>query len=463
MDLKYLVAKVIICLVVFVPSHVSRAQSKNLVINPSFEQYKNCPERPTPFDGSHKLVPHWSYPTMATPDYFNKCGTGEVRVPSNFAGNSQPQDGDAYVGAILSGSEENYREYVEGKLSEPMQAGERYCVTFWYKLASYSRFSVDQLSVYITNDPVRNSLKTSLNFKPQITNKPGLFLDNIDEWKQMCKVYTAKGGEQFFIIGNFKDYDNTNYVVTDKNVVNKRDKEYAYYFFDNVAVRKLENCNDCPCVPQDMDVVLMDTSYTGGFNPYTGKIDNLVNDGSINIAVTGGTPPYKINWSSGHEGFSLTNLPAGKYTYKVHDAYNCRGEGTVVFTRPKLPETVVVEEYDIEEGSSIVLENIFFEFNKTKLLPSSFEELDKVVEFVLNNDIKLIEISGHTDSKGSESYNQKLSEGRAKSVMEYLISQGIESDRITFKGYGESKPIDTNKTEEGQARNRRVEFKIIKM
>lgn len=74
-----------------------------------------------------------------------------------------------------------------------------------------------------------------------------------------------------------------------------------------------------------------------------------------------------------------------------------------------------------------------------------------------------IEIGGHTDAEGSESYNLRLSENRAKAVAEYLISKGVSEKRIQFKGYGKSCPIDTNETEEGRAKNRRVEFKIISL
>jgi OOP family OmpA-OmpF porin len=78
------------------------------------------------------------------------------------------------------------------------------------------------------------------------------------------------------------------------------------------------------------------------------------------------------------------------------------------------------------------------------------------------NNIELIEISGHTDSDGSDAYNLKLSDGRAKAVVQYLISKGIQPTRMKAVGYGESKPIDTNKTDEGKSRNRRVEFTLLK-
>lgn len=115
----------------------------------------------------------------------------------------------------------------------------------------------------------------------------------------------------------------------------------------------------------------------------------------------------------------------------------------------------------IEKGLSIRLNNIFFDFDKATLQSQSFSELNRLVS-VLNDNPKIkIAISGHTDSKGTEQYNLKLSDDRAKAVRQYLIEQGVDQNRISAKGYGESKPISTNDTEEGRQLNRRVEFTIL--
>lgn len=116
----------------------------------------------------------------------------------------------------------------------------------------------------------------------------------------------------------------------------------------------------------------------------------------------------------------------------------------------------------IEVGLTIVLKNIYFDFDRTTLKPESFTELNKVVEFLQQNPRVEVEIAGHTDSKGSDTYNLNLSQGRSQSVVDYIVSQGIDSSRITAQGYGESRPIDTNDTEEGRANNRRVEFTVVK-
>jgi outer membrane protein OmpA-like peptidoglycan-associated protein len=439
------------------------SQEKNLVLNAGFEKFEKCPEDYTPENLSHKLVPGWTYPTRATPDYFNRCSLRNVSVPKNFAGESEPHSGNGYVGAILSGTEESYREYIQGSLNSPLIAGQEYCVRFYFKLASYSRFAVDQMSLFLSDVEIKNDINVNLSYTPQITNKIGLFLDNIDEWEEFCTVYTAAGNERFFVIGNFKNYDNTNYVVTDKNVVNLRNKAYAYYYFDDVIISPLDNCLNCPCVLHDFESRVIETHYTGGQDPMTGKVSRIINDGSIRIGLLGGTPPYTVAWNNNMTGIEVRNLQAGRYIYQARDIHNCRSSDTVIFIEPVIVKDLFLEGLRaIDEGSAVVLENIFFEFNKTDLLPASFAELNKVVQFMLEEDIKLIEISGHTDNEGTDTYNQKLSEGRAAAVVKYLASQGIKPERMLSLGYGESRPIDTNQTEEGRAQNRRVEFTLIK-
>jgi outer membrane protein OmpA-like peptidoglycan-associated protein len=116
----------------------------------------------------------------------------------------------------------------------------------------------------------------------------------------------------------------------------------------------------------------------------------------------------------------------------------------------------------IEVGVTVRLKNIYFDFDKTTLKKESFTELNKVVDFLKQNASVEIEIAGHTDNKGSDDYNASLSQGRSQSVVDYLISQGIEDYRLSAHGYGESKPIDTNDTDDGRANNRRVEFTVLK-
>lgn len=117
----------------------------------------------------------------------------------------------------------------------------------------------------------------------------------------------------------------------------------------------------------------------------------------------------------------------------------------------------------IEPQATIALNNIFFDFKKATLRPESFSELNRIVNLMKDNSGMTVEISGHTDATGPNDYNMWLSEWRAKAVATYLIQKSIEKERISVVFFGETKPADTNETKEGRGKNRRVEFKIVKM
>lgn len=112
-------------------------------------------------------------------------------------------------------------------------------------------------------------------------------------------------------------------------------------------------------------------------------------------------------------------------------------------------------------GTVVTLKNVFFDFDRAELKPESYVELDKLADYLRTNTIR-IEIGGHTDDQGSDEYNDRLSENRAKAVYDYLVGKGIPADRLQYKGYGKRVPIADNTTEAGRATNRRTEFKIIR-
>jgi outer membrane protein OmpA-like peptidoglycan-associated protein len=131
------------------------------------------------------------------------------------------------------------------------------------------------------------------------------------------------------------------------------------------------------------------------------------------------------------------------------------------FTNPELCLNLIPEE-------AIRVENVFYDFNKATLQETSYESLDKLVQILNDNPTIIIELGAHTDSKGTDEYNQKLSQARAKSVVEYLVSKGISRSRLMAKGYGETVPAaentnaDGTDNPEGRQLNRRTEFKVLK-
>jgi len=121
------------------------------------------------------------------------------------------------------------------------------------------------------------------------------------------------------------------------------------------------------------------------------------------------------------------------------------------------PSRVVLKKSKIE-----ILDKVFFEVNKAVIRDVSFELLDEVATVIIDHpNLVLIRVEGHTDSDGSESYNERLSQSRAASVVDYLVARGVEPERLDAVGFGESRPIDTNKTSDGKQKNRRVEFVIV--
>jgi outer membrane protein OmpA-like peptidoglycan-associated protein len=113
-----------------------------------------------------------------------------------------------------------------------------------------------------------------------------------------------------------------------------------------------------------------------------------------------------------------------------------------------------------EEGTQRLL--VFYDVDKYELKPESYPELDRVVRFLKENPQVTVQIAGHTDSIGTDDYNQKLSERRAQAVVDYLVARNIFSARIQAIGYGKTKPVSANDTEDGRAKNRRVEMVVKK-
>jgi outer membrane protein OmpA-like peptidoglycan-associated protein/tetratricopeptide (TPR) repeat protein len=168
--------------------------------------------------------------------------------------------------------------------------------------------------------------------------------------------------------------------------------------------------------------------------------------------------------SNSSTGKYLVSLPAGRnYGIAVKkENYLFHSENFDIPNTAAYQEVVKdVALKNIAVGSKIILKNIFFDFDKATLRPESTNELERLTKLLTDVPTLKIEISGHTDSKGADTYNKTLSNNRAKAVVDYLITKGIAADRLTSVGYGEEQPIDTNDTEDGRQMNRRTEFKIL--
>ncbi|MCX6181269.1 MAG: OmpA family protein [Bacteroidetes bacterium] len=176
---------------------------------------------------------------------------------------------------------------------------------------------------------------------------------------------------------------------------------------------------------------------------------------------------YKPNSKTGKYLFVL---PAGKnynVTYEA-EGYLFKSENLIV---PEKSEFTTIQSEiklaPIEAGQNIILNNIFFDFDKATITPESKTELDKLFRLLVNNPSMKVEIQGHTDSKGDDGYNKRLSQERSESVVKYLVERSIPKSQLSAKGYGETQPIakntnnDGSDNPEGRKLNRRTEMKIL--
>lgn len=359
--------------------HAQDSTSRNLVHNPSFEAHTTCPQRIDAI-GTMREVEAWWQPTKGSSDYFHPCGGRECQVPRNKMGYQTAHSGTAYCGIYCS--KENYREYLQTELKEPLVAGARYQVSYWVSLSEKSPYAVATLGALFTperlsdstweilmrreNIPLGdNQIQTiSTYYTPQVANSKERLLDDTKEWQEVSGEFIAQGGEKFLTIGNFASFNHSNvHDMGNSTAI----LQGAYYYIDDVSV----TCLDCNAQSQP-----------------------------------------------------VTQSPQKK-------------------------------------GDIVQLEGVLFEVDKSDILPQSYNVLHKLICLLNDNPTMEIELRGHTDSQGTAEHNRLLSEDRAKAVTDYLINHGIAKERLSWRGFGKTRPIDTNDTPEGRQKNRRVEFLIV--
>jgi OmpA-OmpF porin, OOP family len=183
-----------------------------------------------------------------------------------------------------------------------------------------------------------------------------------------------------------------------------------------------------------------------------GPIEGIV------ISLTSPTGKVYYTEETDKEGFAEVLVPIGQSYDLVYLSLGRRNVAAKVQVKnePRLNLKLTMR-YEREELPVFVLDGVEFTTGKATLRPDSYARLDSMVEYMTHKKSARIEISGHTDNAGKKAVNKKLSQQRADAVRDYLISKGIEKDRIKAVGYGDEKPIAPNDTSEGRQKNRRIE------
>ena len=226
---------------------------RNLIYNPSFEKHSRCPDRIDAL-GVMNSVDAWWQPTAGSSDYFNICGSHETGVPHNKMGVQTAHSGNAYCGIYCS--KEDYREYLQTELKEPLLEGRRYRIGFWANRAAKSPNAIATLGALLTTDRISDSSwnilmhneSTILNdgqiqtvatyYVPQVVNPSNKVIVFVGQWYEISGEFIAAGGEKYLTIGNFNSFNHSSVVDTkSQNTV----LPGAYYYIDDVSVV----CLDC--------------------------------------------------------------------------------------------------------------------------------------------------------------------------------------------------------------------------
>lgn len=225
--------------------------AQNLVPNPGFEAYSQCP----PYPGQIHLAEEWDSPNNNTTDYFHRCAPTEdgASVPANLLGTQSPYAGHGYAGIrtwipVIPGNPE-YREYLSVQLTQPLAAGATYALSFQASLAETASHASDDLGMYLSATPFDNERRYERS--PHLRLPTGEPLENETDWMRVAGTYTAQGGEQYLLIGAFETDEE---MLREK--IRENDEPKVYYYIDEVVVR--------PCMePTQLDPVV-DTDLCRG-------------------------------------------------------------------------------------------------------------------------------------------------------------------------------------------------------
>ena len=344
-------------------------ETENIVPNPSFEELSSRPIGWF-YKGQHftEVMKFWSAATMASPDVF----APSVRVPRSWAekdfGKQKPRTGESMVGVTAYGCDEgkpHCREYIQIHLSEPLVVGQNYYLEFWVSHLPRS-LQINNLGAHFSEKKIDIITDRLLERTPQVVAAE--ILDGSqDRWVRVSGHFSSEAEAEYLVIGNFFPDS-----LTQARSICEDNLKYAYYYIDDVLLRKEEPILPVPLKEDDLTLIPM------------------------------------------------------------------------------------------EAGQTIRLKDIYFETDKAELIPRSFVELRKLVTILREHPAMVIEIHGHTDSRGDDDYNFELSERRAKAVVDFLNRNDIAPHRTLFKGFGSTRPIASNNHEEGRQLNRRVEFFILR-
>ncbi|MFP5471193.1 MAG: OmpA family protein [Bacteroidia bacterium] len=343
----------------------------------------------------------WSSNTPEKADLFSKDKQGlPISVPSNSYGNEEPEDGKNYAGIFAySYGNKGPRTYITGELSEPLQEGQMYCVKFYVSLADLSKYAVNNLSAYLTKKPPTRDVKTDIILEKE-EEKSSLVFHPTNQ------VFNAR-----------YNWEPVCGVYMAKG---KEDKIVIGNFKNNIETKydKMKKLEDVK------GTQIADAYY---------YIDNV-------------------------QVFRIDSLQQCNCMIKKVDA---ELRTTIIYNKTVSSDGALSLEQKIENST------IYFDNLNSKIDPSMIRDLDALVKIMEENPNLRLEVKGHKDGEETregavQAKYQMLDKDRIDEVLSYLVNKGVDRSRFTLRAIGSQEPADKDETELAKAKNRRVEFIIIK-
>ncbi len=411
-------------------------RGQNLVVNPSFEIASDSVSLIPPGEFSATKAMGWSLPTRAQATLYGSIPTIATTNRAMNRWKFTAKTGNNVIGimtygSILTDEKNELREYLQGTLTKALTVGQKYYVSYWIHFHCEGS---NNLGVAFGKTPLSTDSVFRLPLKPNVINSSIINYSNSTIWQEVRDSFIAREPYKYFIIGNFLSNKETK--------VQSNKYHYHKAYLDEI---KVEEAWDAKMPSRAFDVVVDNGSVASNAKSNTPKKEEQ-NSTSLTALVASSIAMTNDTHSS---QISTVNMPV--YNNSVNTS-------TIFASKPTTSSTAVPTAV---KGEILVLDKVLFHFNSATLEATSSAQLDKLVAYLQRNPTMKILVKGHTSSEGSEEYNQKLSKNRSKSVVDYLISKNIGKDRLSFKGFGKSQPINMNGTEESRQQNRRVEFEII--
>lgn len=420
--------------------------AQNLIPNPGFEDVNICEvfeEQCSPRAWRNVLLKGFRFPELAM-----------LETTSRGA---RPMKG--YRAALLPlyhKTRKNDRIYIQVPFLCTLEKGKEYEFYFHYLLTEETtqNFGV----IFSDSLFIRENINDLIGLKPDIEID---LLDNpkYNKWTQFKINYTAKGGEQGIVIGNYTKDEDIEYetlVKLKKKIYYPKRMMIWLDEFSFSPIDSLENICDLEYNKKEI--------YYDSIRHYIKdlKMPRNINNPSVLLLEENAEIDELVINDDNSEENNEGHLHEHEHDHEheiIEEEMPIEDDNIIIGN--KIKDTLEIEEKVDEKiiiNEPFTLNGIYFETNSATLLPDSYPALDELVEYLQRNENQQLSITGHTDSIGSVKDNLSLSEKRAASVAAYLIRKGISLVRISSSGKGEAEPIESNKYEEGRAKNRRVEF-----